>query len=439
MQYDVDKCNEMLQMFTPLFTPVCLILLRFVRQKTILMASVSIVYRKDKLNKKGEAPIHFRITKDRKSSYISSGVMVAEENWDITKNRIKSKHPNSARFNLLLSTKFSELQGEIITNETFSKSLTSRQLRNNIYGNKPTNFFEVAKDVLDSYESEGKVGTHDKCKSIITKFKAYNNNNSIFFQDITVDYLTKYEKYLRVTMGNKTNTVHKDLKFIRRIFNEAIRRDIIEMNVSPFFKFKIKLEKTSRTYLTEDELKLIENLEMKTGSLIRCHRDMFVFSCYCGGLRVSDVLKLKWSHLDGNYLLVNIKKTKEQLRLKIPDLGMKIIRTFHTDSSLPDHYIFPVLQNGLDEKNPRLFDNAITCATSLINKNLKFITKRSGVEQTISFHISRHTWATRALRLGVPIEIVSKILGHANIRETMIYAKIVNSEMDKAMDLFNIN
>ncbi|MBC7747870.1 MAG: tyrosine-type recombinase/integrase, partial [Methylotenera sp.] len=76
--------------------------------------------------------------------------------------------------------------------------------------------------------------------------------------------------------------------------------------------------------------------------------------------------------------------------------------------------------------------------TALINKNLKFITKRAKVEKSISFHISRHTWATRALRLRVPIEIVSKILGHANIRETMIYAKIVNAEMDKAMDLFNL-
>ena len=75
--------------------------------------------------------------------------------------------------------------------------------------------------------------------------------------------------------------------------------------------------------------------------------------------------------------------------------------------------------------------------TYLDTKNLKFISKRAKVEKSISFHISRHTWATRALRLGAHIEIISKILGHANIRETMIYAKIVNSEMDKTMDLFN--
>ena len=401
------------------------------------MSSVAIVYRKDKLNKKGEAPIHFRIIKDRKTSYISSGIMVPVENWDAEKIKIKSKQQNSARLNMQLTTRFAELQGEVIDQETFSKSLTSRQLRNRVYGNKPTNFFAIAQDVLDTYESEGKVGTHDKCKSIISKLDAYNQNNNLFFQDIDVDFLTRYEKYLRITLKNKTNTVHKDLKFIRRIFNEAIKRDLIELQISPFNKFKIKLEKTSRTYLTEEELKQIEELNMKEGSLIQCHRNMFVFACYAGGLRVSDVLKLKWGHLDGEYILISIKKTKEQLRIKIPEVGQQIINKLRNKKNIPDDYIFPVLENGLDEKNARLFDNAINSATSLINKNLKFITQRAKVDKSISFHISRHTWATRALRFGVPIEIVSKILGHANIRETMIYAKIVNSEMDKAMDLFN--
>ena len=401
------------------------------------MTSVLIVCRKDKVNKKGEAPIHYRLIKDRKVSYLASGTMIPLEDWDFDKNKIKSRHPNSARKNFELSAKITELQGEVISNETATKSLTTNQLRSKLYGKKPTDFYVIAEEVLESYESNGNVGTHDKCKSIINKLRTYNNDKSIFFQDITVDYLTKYEKYLRVTLGNKTNTVHKDLKFIRRIFNEAIKRDMIEMSISPFYKFKIKLEKTSRTFLTDDELQLIEELEIKAGTLIKCHRDMFVFACYAGGLRVSDDLKLKWGHLDGEYLLIDIKKTKEQLRLKLPDAALKIVKTFQKDDSLPNNYIFPVLENGLNEKDARLFDNAITCATSLINKNLKIISKRAKVDKSISFHISRHTWATKALRLGVPIEIVSKILAHANLRETMIYAKIVNSQMDKAMDLFN--
>ena len=78
------------------------------------------------------------------------------------------------------------------------------------------------------------------------------------FQDITLPFLTTYEKYLRQTLGNKTNTVHKDMKFLRKVFNDAYRQDLIEHNQNPFLKYQLKLEKTQRTYLTEDELNLIE-------------------------------------------------------------------------------------------------------------------------------------------------------------------------------------
>lgn len=401
------------------------------------MSSVAIVYRKDKLNKKNEAPIHFRIIKDRKPTYISTGIMLHQDLWDGENHKVKAKHTHSKRINSLLANKFAELQDEVYEHETFEKSLTSKQLRNKIYGQSPTDFFAVAQDVLDIYESEGKVGTHDKCKSIIKKFKSYNENRVIYFQDITFDYLTRYEKYLRTSKGNKTNTVHKDLKFIRRIFNEAIKRDIIEPGISPFLKYKIKLDKTTKEYLTEAELTKMEKLVLKEGSLIECHRNMFVFASYTGGLRVSDVLKLKWGQFDGTHVHVTIKKTKEQLSIKIPDKALEIIRMYMPKKPKSNDYIFPVLRDGLDESDLRLFDNAITSATTLINKNLKIIAERAKITKSISFHISRHTWATLALNKGVAIEKVSKIMGHAQIKETQIYAKIANKELDKAMDAFN--
>lgn len=76
-------------------------------------------------------------------------------------------------------------------------------------------------------------------------------------------------------------------------------------------------------------------------------------------------------------------------------------------------------------------------ATNYINKGLKILASETGIEKPLSFHISRHTWATRALRKGISIDKVSKIMGHAAIHETQIYAKIVNEELDKAMDIFN--
>ncbi len=278
------------------------------------MLSVAIVFRKDKMNKKGEAPIHFRIIKDRKVRYISSGIMLPEDHWDIKNNKIKSKHQNSARLNSFLSNKFAELQDQAFEHETIQKSLTSKQLRDKIYGKKPTDFFAFAEESVQSYLNNGKVGTYDKNVSIIRKLKKYLNNKNISFQDITPDFLEKYEAYLREELKNKTNTVTKDFKFIRKLFNEAYSKEIIEHHLIPFNKYKIKLAKTDKSFLMDDELFAIEKYQPTPGTRIELHRDMFVFAAYAGGLRVSDVLKLQRKNFDGVYINFTMKKTSEQLQ-----------------------------------------------------------------------------------------------------------------------------
>jgi integrase/recombinase XerD len=401
------------------------------------MTSVSTVLRTDKKNKVGESPIHFRIIKDRKISYISSGIMILVELWDVEKNKVKSKHPNSKRFNAFLANKFAELQDNVFANETESKSLTSRQLRNKIYGNKPTEFIPFAEKALKVYLSEGKIGTHDKNKSILAKFQDYIKNPTICFQDITAEFLTNYENFLRTTHKNSINTIHKDLKFIRKLFNDAYAQELIEHNIIPFNRYKLKTEKTQRIYLSEEELKVIEKLKYTAGTRIDLHRDMFVFASYAGGLRVSDMLKIQWKHFDGTNINFTIKKTGTQLSIKVPNKGLEILDKYKLPKTDKNAYIFPMLPKDLNLDNPVDVDIAISSATSYINKNLKSIATKAKIEKHLSFHISRHTWATRALKKGISIDKVSKLMGHAAIKETQIYAKIVSSELDKAMDVFN--
>ena len=88
------------------------------------------------------------------------------------------------------------------------------------------------------------------------------------------------------------------MKFLRKVFNDAIRQDVIEYDITPFRKYQLKLEKTERGYLTEEELGWITRDWAKGGSRMELHRDMFVFASYTGGLRISDVLKLQWKHFD---------------------------------------------------------------------------------------------------------------------------------------------
>lgn len=134
------------------------------------MASVVIVFRKDKKSAKGKVPIHLRIIKHRKISYISTGISIEEKYWDDKNNRIKSSYPKSERHNNYILNKYNELDNQVLLEETTANSLSPRQLKEKIFGKRPKEFFEFAEKWIEGYE---KIGTYDRNKSILKKFKDY--------------------------------------------------------------------------------------------------------------------------------------------------------------------------------------------------------------------------------------------------------------------------
>jgi integrase/recombinase XerD len=174
--------------------------------------------------------------------------MVHQDYWDFENNKIKSKHPHSKRIKSVIANKFSEVQDQVFDFDNKNKSVTSKRIRNEVYGMKPTDFIPFAEKLAkESYKNGGKIGTYNKNLSVIEKLRTYANGRNFTFHDIDSDFLIKYETYLRgETVKNTTNTIGKDYKYLRRIFNEAIRQDIIEHKDNPFLKYQIKSEKTSK-------------------------------------------------------------------------------------------------------------------------------------------------------------------------------------------------
>ncbi len=401
------------------------------------MSSLSIVLRYDRINKNNEAPINFFLVKNRKLVKVATGILVKQDFWDKNKCRVKRGHPNANRINAYLSTKYGELQDEVLKHETSTKSLAAKKLKEKVFGHEPTNIFQFADQFIQKYLEKGSVSTYDRCKTVIKKLEKYIGNRKLCLQDIDADFLSKYEKYLRVKQKNCTNTIHANYKFLRTLYNEAYRKGLIDHSDIPFNKYVLSLEKTQRTFLTNTELAALEGLKLRQESNLALHRDMFVFAAYSGGIRISDMLLMKWKQFDGTHIHITIKKTGSQLSLKLPQRALDILFTYQPDKNKPDQFIFPVLPSDLDLSDPVAVDTAISRGTALVNKSLNAITEKAKINKHISFHISRHTWATQALRKGISIDKVSRLMGHANIRETQIYAKIVSEELDKAMDAFN--
>ena len=401
------------------------------------MATVKVLLRTSKLNEKGLAPLYLRLIKDRKAKFISLGLYIKPSEWNEEAGKVRKSHPNSARFNAMIAQRIADAEGVAVELETKSKTISSHKIKEKIVGAAPVDFFPFADKYLQSLKKDGNISSYKRTKVVIDKMKKYCNDKPLYFDDITVSFLQDYEEYLKTTCNNTQNTAHGNLKIIRKLINDAIRLDILTRNDNPFYKFQMKMEKTQREFLLEDELKKLEEVELPSNTRLKVHRDMYVFAVYAGGLRVSDLLLLKWSHFDGERVHIKMHKTKSVVTVKLPNKALEILYSYKTEDNTPDHYVFPILNHLEDISDPNLMYTRLTTAITAINKSLKVIGEKAEIKRRFSFHTSRHTFATWALRKGIRIEYVSKLLGHANIKETQIYAKIVNEELDKAMEVFN--
>jgi site-specific recombinase XerD len=253
---------------------------------------------------------------------------------------------------------------------------------------------------------------------------------------VTVTFLKKYSSFLFTQLKNSKNTIHSSIKVIRKLFNEAVTEGIIDSGQNPFLRYKLTTEPTSITYLTEEEIVRIEDLQLAPRSRISQHRDIFIFACFACGLRISDLLTLEWHNFNGTHLDLTMRKTGRQITIPLPQKAIQIIKSFGKSKTRSHGKIFPFLKDTA--ATPMEMNSAVSSATAYLNKNLRKIARMASIDKRISIGISRHTWATRALRKGMRAEYVSRLLGHINIRTTQLYTAIVDTELDKAMEIFNI-
>lgn len=142
--------------------------------------------------------------------------------------------------------------------------------------------------------------------------------------------------------------------------------------------------------LTDIEIKRIADYKLTTGSVMDQHRDLFLFSCYAGGLRLSEILTLKWENLDGtNILFYTSSKSKNQTRVSLPSQSMAIL-TKYSQNGKNDEYIFPVLAGWIDDHATENINKTISLVAKFINMNLSIIAKMAGIDKHISYNLSRH-------------------------------------------------
>ena len=425
---------------TPFVTPFIKYYL-YICIKNIQMASIKILLRKDKLSKKnGKAPLFIRITQNRKSKFISLGISVEPKYWNEDKSMIKKGAENYQEINAYIIQKRAEIERTSLELNVKFNKITSSIIKEKIKGKRRVDFFDYCEKKLEDLKEVLTYSTYDVYRVRLGKLKKYYEGKELFIDEIDLEFLNEYEKYQFKTLKNKPYTVLNNFKFIKTMVNHAQKDNLIDHDLSFFKKSKIPTKQTGLKYLTEQQFQKVlhfDKSKIKKTYLFR----FIVFSCYCGGLRISDVLNLKWiNYIESEQSIVPIiKKTKRKHQIKLPEKANEIINTYKRDNLNQSDYIFPLLKyNPLEENiSEKIKNSRIKTHNEKANKVLKEVSEELKLPFKLTFHSSRHTFATIALKRGMRIEYVSKILDHTHINTTQIYAKIINEELDKAMDIMN--
>jgi len=374
------------------------------------------------MNKKGLVPLICRITYKGKRKQFSTGLFISLKNWSSTQQIAKPPNKETKLINTQLS----------LIKQTVSQAFLFLQVNNDSF------------DVEDIY-LQYKGSNTTKATTLLEAFKAHNskvkkligkdyvlatlwkfrqamellkeyikhqyNKNDYQFKDLNMKFINDYEFYLKSEGNLAQSSIYKMIQRFRKIIKIAISEGALEKD--PFALYKCKRPKTVIVFLTTDELKLLEEHSFAQIRLQQI-KDMFIFCCYTG-LAYHEMSSLRAKHIakefDGN-LWINMSRKKTNQPIAIPLLPQAEV-ILEKYKQVDSDVVLPSISN------------------QKFNSYLKEIAELVGIEKKLTHHIARKTFATTVLLLnGVPMEVVSELLGHSKITVTQEhYAKVVKSKV----------
>lgn len=392
---------------------------------------ISLVQLKRKKLKSGAIPIYLRITENRKSRYASTGISVKPKYWNAKEGEVRKSHnlykqynAELAKIKLEVENKKSELRldGEL-DSATLKHSLKSKGS-------------ETLKSYSEAYIERLKVQERFwEYKHVRVALNDIRELGLINTQLSKVDnkFLDTLQNHMLHEKHNKPNTVRNKFQRFRGLITQAYKEGLIKNN--PFSHFeRIKREKVARAKLGNEEINRIISLDLEEGAELWHTRNYFMFSFYMAGIRFSDLCTLMPNNIVDGRLKYEMRKTGGKKNIKLLKPALKILTHYNTTDK---GYIFPILDKVYqDEFTVR---KKISSKNVVVNRYLKRLAKLAEIDENLSFHISRHSFANFALQNGMNIYSISKALAHSNLKTTEVYLKSFDEEMlDKDMEeLFN--
>lgn len=386
---------------------------------------VSFYLRSNYENKEGKSPVMLRVfLNGEMANFGSTKIFVDKTLWNNTGSRLKGRTTEALSVNAALdsiSTTLNSIFHKFENDETLSLD----KIRSYFVGKdrEYTTFLPVFDKFNDDIRQ--RVG-HTISQDSLQKYSVLRRHFGEFLsykyacKDINLTELTPavvqdFELYLSTVAGCSYNTSVKKMKTLKTITVYAQKRGYLLHD--PFLNHRFHLEPVNRGFLTDEEILKIANKELGIQRLEQV-RDMFIFSCFTG-LAYIDVSNLTPDNIvtldDKQWIMTKRQKTSVETNVLLLDIPKSIIAKY-SHKTYRDGKLFPILSN------------------QKTNSYLKEIADLCGIKKNLTFHLARHTFATMSLSKGVPMESVSKMLGHTNIKTTQIYARITNKKIEHDME-----
>ena len=383
--------------------------------------------KRDKVKKDGNMPLFCRITVDGKEVRFSMKCDVSPKCWDVKTGKATGRTAEATKTNTLVDNTKAAIYKVYRELQERDNNVTAEKVKNGFLGIDTKR--QTLLELFDQHNKEKKTlvgisiakSTYNKYRitrdHLAAYIKEWHQLSDISLKEINHKFVCDFETFMFTERHSEENTIAKYMQMFKHVIGIAIKYGWIHEN--PFSGYKIHLKKTDRGYLTQEEIEILINKDLTAKHLEKV-RDVFVFCCFTG-LSYIDVKRLIHEDIqtsfDGKQWIMG-KRRKTDVGYNVPllEVPKQILEKYK--NTLPDNRALPVTTNQYS------------------NVYLKKIGEMCGFKKKLTFHLSRHTFATLTLSNGVSIESVSKMLGHTNIATTQIYARITDNKIGNEMNVF---
>ena len=382
-------------------------------------------------NREGLYEIYVRVSNDGKMKRIKANIAVEKKQFKSKNHNMKwvINHSNHAKINADLRFLIDQYDDLVFSSSVQNKDITPElvvhKIKKGVESQSIVKFWEMKMSQMLNYNH--KKG-YQQALNNWEEYTAKEKLGDLDFRQIDVYILKGFENFL-LGKGQQSSTVYTNLKRVRALFNMAIKEELIAVGDYIFKAFTMpKANNAKKKRLTFDELKEFAKVEYENGSLSKTVQQAFLLAFNMAGVRIEDILTLKWSYIKNERLSYTMEKTGSLTSFLITP-QIQVILDYFKSIATGSIYIVPILKDGIEKETSEIYKKEIGKKTSLINKYLKLIADDACIDTRITTHIARHTFASIAYKKTKGnVEFIKNALKHKDAKVTQVYLDSLNED-----------